>query len=122
MKLVYDNCKAIDEFSSKSSYLPVIQTKDPEMVATLVDEEGKDLAFPELEKAKELVSGLGPEAIVKKTEKKETKKPPQQLYKLSDIQVEAGQKYGYSPDETLQAAKDTASAYDNGKTEHMDVK
>ena len=28
-----------------------------------------------LEKAKELVSGLGPEAIVKKTEKKETKKP-----------------------------------------------
>ena len=103
LKLVYDNCKAIDEFSSKSSYLPVIQTKDPEMVATLVDEEGKDLAFPELEKAKELVSGLGPEAIVKKTEKKETKKPPQQLYKLSDIQVEAGQKYGYSPDETLQA-------------------
>ena len=26
------------------------------------------------------------------------------------------------PDETLQAAKDTASAYDTGKTEHMDVK
>lgn len=73
LKLVYDNCKAIDEFSSKSSYLPVIQTKDPEMVATLVDEEGKDLAFPELEKAKELVSGLGPEAIVKKTEKKKPK-------------------------------------------------
>ena len=25
------------------------------------------------------------------------------------------------PDETLQAARDTASAYDTGKTEHMDV-
>ena len=75
------------------------------MVATLVDEEGKDLAFPELEKAKELVSGsLARKPIDKrKQEKKETKKPPQQLYKLSDIQVEAGQKYGYSPDETLQA-------------------
>ena len=25
-------------------------------------------------------------------------------------------------DETVQAAKDTASAYDTGKTEHMDIK
>lgn len=101
LKLVYDNCKAIDEFDQKSSYLPVIRTK--ELVATLVDEDGKDLTFPELEKAQQLVAGLGPEAVVKKTEKKNVSKPPQQLYKLSDIQVEAGQKYGYSPDDTLSA-------------------
>lgn len=103
LKLVYDNCKAIDEFDQKFSYLPVISTKDPAFIATMIDETGKDLAFPEMEKAKQLVDSLGPEAVVKKNEKKITRKPPQQLYKLSDIQVEAGQKYGYSPDDTLSA-------------------
>ena len=102
LKLVYDNCKAIDEFSSKSSYLPVIQTKDPEMVATLVDEEGKDLAFPELEKAKELVRRLGPKPC-KENRKKEPKSLRSSCTNSQTSRWRQDRSTGYPPDETLQA-------------------
>lgn len=101
LKLVYDNCRAIDNFVKKSSYLPTIITADPIITATLIDEEGKDFAYPERKDAELFLKSLGDTAIVKKIEKKIEKKPPQQLYKLTDVQYEAGQKYGYSPEQVL---------------------
>ena len=101
LKLVYDNCKEIDNFVKKSSYLPSITTADPILNASLVDEEGKDITYEKQIEADRFLKVLGNTAVVKSMEKKETRKAPPQLYKLSDIQVEAGQKYGYSPEKTL---------------------
>ena len=103
LKLVYDNCKAIDGHIKKSSYLPVICTDNPMVTATLVDENKKDKMYGLLDDAKEFVDHLNNKAVVREVECKTVKRPPQQLYKLSDIQVEAGQKYGYSPETTLNA-------------------
>lgn len=102
LKLVYDNCEAIDNFQTKKSYLPVICTDNPALTATLIDEEKKDLTFDDQKIAQGLIDQIGDTAVVKEIEKKEQKRPPQQLYKLTNVQVEAGQKYGYSPEKTLQ--------------------
>lgn len=97
LKLVYDNCKAIENFTKKKSYLPVIQTENPDIVATLVDEEEKQWAFNERGKADQILISSGDQAILKKIIKSSKITPPPQLYNLTSIQVEAGQKYGYSP-------------------------
>ena len=103
LKLVYDNCYAIDNHIKKTSYLPVICTENPMVTATLVDENKKDKMYELLEDARRFVDQLSNKAVVREIECKTVKRPPQQLYKLSDIQVEAGQKYGYSPETTLNA-------------------
>lgn len=97
LKLVYDNCKEIEGFVKKMSYLPVIQTEKPQITASLVDEKGAELPFPDKERAAAVLNDSGDYAIVFNKEKKIKKTPAPQLYNLTDIQVEAGQKYGYSP-------------------------
>lgn len=102
LKLVFDNCEAIDNFTQKESFIPVIKTDPHEIVASAVDKEGNPLAFDKQEEAQAAIDALGDKAVIVKTEKRTTKKLPAQFYKLTDIQVEAGQKYGYSPDKTLE--------------------
>lgn len=99
LKLVYDNCREIDCFVKRMSYLPVIQTENPQVVASLVDEKGSGLSFPDREKAALILQDSGEYAEIIQKEKKSKKTPAPQLYNLTDIQVEAGQKYGYSPSE-----------------------
>ena len=101
LKLVYDNWKAIEDFQKKSSYLPTVTTKNPLLNATYLTEEGEDGIFEKKEDAERLLQSLGNKATVKKKECKLTKKAPPQLLKLSDVQYEAGQKYGYSLTKTL---------------------
>ena len=99
LKLVYDNCREIDCFVKRMSYLPVIQTENPQIVASLVDEKGSGLSFPDREKAALVLQDSGEYAEIIQKEKKIKKTPAPQLYNLTDIQVEAGQRYGYSPSE-----------------------
>lgn len=47
LKLVYDNCKAIDGFSSKTAYQPAITTDNPEVTAYMIDDEGKAAPYPD---------------------------------------------------------------------------
>ena len=101
LKLVYDNCKAIDGFTSKTSYQPAIDTDNPALSAFMVDEDGKALSFTTESEAQQILDKLTGEAKVIKFEKTKKKTQPDQLYKLTDVQVEAGAKYGFSPEKTL---------------------
>ena len=59
LKLVYDNCREIDCFTKKISYLPMIQTANPQIVASLVDEKGIELSFSDKEKADFILQDSG---------------------------------------------------------------
>lgn len=102
LKLVYDNCMAIDKFSSTTTYQPSIVIDNSNITAYMVDEENKAISFTtkqEAEKVFNLLSGIAKVEYfgtnIKKTQ-------PNQLFKLTDIQYEAGIKYGYTPDKTLE--------------------
>ena len=102
LKLVYDNCKAIDGFSSKTAYQPAITTDNPEVTAYMIDDEGKAASYPDKNDAQKIIDSLTGEAEVLSFDKTTKKTQPDQLYKLTDIQVEAGSKYGYTPEKTLE--------------------
>lgn len=102
LKLVYDNCKAIDGFSSKTAYQPAIVTENPEVTAYMIDDEGKAVSYADKNEAQKILTTLSGEAEVLSFEKIAKKTQPDQLYKLTDIQVEAGSKYGYTPEKTLE--------------------
>lgn len=102
LKLVYDNCKAIDGFSSKTAYQPAIVTENPEVAAYMIDDEGKAVSYADKNEAQKVLTTLSGEAEMLSFEKTVKKTQPDQLYKLTDIQVEAGSKYGYTPEKTLE--------------------
>lgn len=102
LKLVYDNCKAIDGFSSKTAYQPAIVTENPEVTAYMIDDEGKAVSYADKNEAQKVLTTLSGETEVLSFEKTAKKTQPDQLYKLTDIQVEAGSKYGYTPEKTLE--------------------
>ena len=102
LKLVYDNCKAIDSFTAKTSYQPGIRTESPEVEALMVDEEGKAVSFQTDKEASDVFRKLSGVATVEEFSKTKKKTNPDQLYKLTDIQYEAGKKYGYTPEKTLE--------------------
>lgn len=102
LKLVYDNCKAIDSFTVTTRYQPTIKFlhDDQEIEAFMIDDESKILAFPTKEEAEAV--NLSGTAEVVSFEKTIKKTQPSQLYKLTDIQYEAGMKHGYTPEKTLE--------------------
>ena len=100
IKLVYDNSKEIDSFNPESSFQPYI-TLSNGVSAGYIDEEENVISFSDREKASKVLEETGSSAAVKKIEEKEAKRLPPQFYKLSDVQVDAGSKYGYSPERTL---------------------
>lgn len=101
LKLVYDNCKTIDGFSSKTAYQPEIVTDNPEVTALMIDDDGKAVSFQTEAEAKKILDTLSGKAMVESFSKTPKKTQPDQLYKLTDMQVEAGKKYGYTPEKTL---------------------
>lgn len=101
LKLVYDNCKAIDEFIPHTDYGIDAEYKEG-FTGSLLDEEGKIRRFEEKEKAEEYYSRLSKTGTVTSVTKKLEKSNAPQLYNLSDLQTEAGGKYGYSPAKTLE--------------------
>lgn len=100
-KLVYDNCKAIDEFVPTTSYI-IKSDFEPGFTGSLVNESGDVVEFLKREEAenekKTFVSDTG---VVKNSETNVVKTNAPKLYNLSDLQVDAGAKYGYTPDKTL---------------------
>lgn len=111
LKLVYDNCKEIDNFVPSTNYQPCITTKDPEITAMLIGDDKKAQSFKTKKEAEDFLASLDDKAAVKSFEKKQKSTPPEQLFKLSDIQVEAGRKYGYTPSQTLEAIQSLYETY-----------
>ena len=102
MKMVYDNSMAIDNFVPKTSYLVVADYKEGFDGTYITDEDGKPVQFEKESDALRFISSIkGNKGIVKDVSKKTVKTSAPQLYKLSDLQAEAGSKYGLSPTEVL---------------------
>jgi len=99
LKLVYDNSKEIEEFVPHTDFeLHAIYKEG--FKGTYIDKDGS-VRFETEEKANKFSLDLGNKGIVKTVTKKTVKTPAPQLYKLSDIQVEAGKQFGYDPTRTL---------------------
>ncbi|WP_097005280.1 type IA DNA topoisomerase [Lacrimispora amygdalina] len=99
LKLVYDNSKEIDEFVPHTDY--ELQASYVEgFNGTYINAEG-NIRFKTEEDALNFSKTLSKNGTVKFIEKKIVKTNAPQLYKLSDIQVEAGKQYGYDPTKTL---------------------
>ena len=102
MKMVYDNSMAIDNFVPKTSYLIVADYKEGFDGTYIADEDGKPIQFEKESDALRFISTIkGNTGVVKDVSKKIVKTNAPQLYKLSDLQAEAGSKYGLSPTEVL---------------------
>ena len=99
LKIVYDNCKAIDKFIPTTSY--GIQDNYGDFTGVLVDENGAEITFETKQKADDLISKLTDTTLVIDVDKKETKTLPPSLYELSDIQIEASKKLGFTANKTL---------------------
>lgn len=100
LKLVYDNCKAIDEFTPHTDYAVDSAYADG-FAGSLIDEEGKAKRFETEEEALKFIDGLSKEAKVLSVDKKKVKTGAPLLYSLSDLQQDAGSKYRYTPEQVL---------------------
>jgi len=112
LKLVYDNCKAIEKFVPHTDFAIDCKYSDG-FSGNLVDEEidnsdpkklkyiYKSKRFETEKEADDFISKLPKNGIVKSIEnKKNTTKAPL-LYSLSALQAEADSKYHYSPTQVL---------------------
>lgn len=102
LKLIYDNCYAIDNFKEVKTYgVKSLHTEGFESVA-LNDDDNKDRIFQNQKDAEAFAAALDKQATVKSFEKKTEYKKPPKLYALSDLQVDASKApYGYTPEQTL---------------------
>ena len=116
LKLVYDNSKAIDEFVPHTDFelkAKYIEGFDGILLPSKDDEDGKNsFRFKTEKEALDFVKNLGKTGKIKNLDKKKVNTKAPQLYKLSDIQVEAGSEFGYSPSKTLEILQ---SLYENHK-------
>lgn len=106
LKLIYDNCYAIDNFKEVKTYgVKSLHTEGFESIL-LNDDDNKERVFQTEADADKLIATLDDKATVKSySVKKEYKKPPK-LYSLSDLQIDAAKApYGYTPDQTLSIAQ-----------------
>lgn len=102
MKMVYDNSMAIENFVPKTSYLVVADYQEGFDGTYITDEDGKPVQFDRESDALRFISGIrGNTGTIKDVIKEVVKTHAPQLYKLSDLQAEAGSKYGFSPTEVL---------------------
>lgn len=105
LKLVYDNSKAIDSFVPHSDYL-VKALYSEGFSGFQCDEEGNPILYGAENDAagfiKKLQNAGLTAATVRSAERKDKKTPAPQLYKLSQLQGEAGSYYNFTPDRTLE--------------------
>ena len=105
LKLVYDNSKAIDEFKPHSDYL-VKALYDQGFSGIYCDDEGNPVLYGTQAQAESFIKDLQKNevssAAVTSVDRKNKKTPPPQLYKLSQLQGEAGSYYNFAPDQTLE--------------------
>lgn len=95
LKLVYDNCMAIDNFEPSISY-------GVDAICSSGFKGAYKEDFSSLKDASEFASAQPLKILI--TEAKENKVTTEApaLYKLSDLQIEANKLYKYSPDKTLE--------------------
>lgn len=102
LRLVYLNSKAIDEFKPHSDFMAQAVYEEG-FTGIYVTEEGPVL-FDTKEKAETFIRTIqnAATAPVLNINRKSVKTAAPKLYKLSSIQGEAGSKYNYSPQKTLE--------------------
>lgn len=101
LKLVYDNCKSIEGFVPHKSYT-VNTSYAPGFEGILTGGDGKTCVFEKQAEAEAEASMVtSPYAEVVGYSSKPVRTNPPKLFNLSALQVEAGKKFGYSPDVTL---------------------
>lgn len=99
LKLVYDNSMAIANFKPSTSY--GVETQYAEgFPGSLFDGE-KIVYYEKKAEAEAVLKQLGNTARVEKLTKEKKQQAAPQLYKLSDLQIDANKQFGYSPEETL---------------------
>lgn len=102
LKLIYDNCWALDNFKEMITWGVKSSHVDGFDSTLLNDDNNKDKSFATKQEAEEFIKKLLMEATVKSYEKKTEFKKAPKLYALSDLQIDAAKApYGYTPDETL---------------------
>lgn len=99
LKLVYDNSKDINEFVPHTDYELQAVYKEG-FDGTYISSEG-NIRFKTEDEALEFGGKLSKNGNIKSMTKKVVKTNAPQLYKLSDIQVEAGKQFGFNPEKTL---------------------
>lgn len=106
LKIIYDNCNAIDNFKPVTTYGIKSQHTDGFESTLLNEDDNKDRSFAKKEDADAFAAALNMEAIVKSFEKKTSMTKAPKLYSLSDLQIDAAKApYGYTPDQTLATAQ-----------------
>ena len=104
LKLIYDNCKAIDEFVPHTGYAVSCIYKD-KIQGTYTEDDKNEFKYDNKADAEKLISLLGDKATVIKVKKSTAQTKAPKLFSLSDLQIEASSKFGYSPDKTLDIAQ-----------------
>lgn len=104
LKMIYDNCKAIDDFASAKSYAISADFAEGFSGIMINDDNDKDRTFPNKQDADAVLNILGNTADVVSYKKTHVEALPDVLYSLSDLQVDAS-KLGYTPDQTLDIAE-----------------
>ena len=104
LKLIADNCAAIDNFTPTTTYGVKSQHTEGFISTLLNEDDKKDRSFATKEEAESFIATLAMEATVMDFEKKKSYTKAPKLYALSDLQIDAA-KLGYTPDQTLAIAQ-----------------
>lgn len=100
IKMVYDRCNEIDGFVKRTYYQVAADYGD--FRGVLVDETGKAVQY---ESKDETPTDIPADGVVAGVKEEKKVSHCQKLYDLSALQTDAGRAYGYSPQETLDAAQ-----------------
>ena len=109
LKLIYDNCKAIDDFVPSKSWTIDCDYENG-MKGSLVDETGKPKSFTDNKEAQTIAKKIPRMGTVSNIDRKRKQTNAPKLYKLSDLQTEAGSLKNssgkkFTPKETLDIAQ-----------------
>lgn len=101
LKLVYDNSKAIDEFIPHSDYL--VKSVYTDGFSGYYCNQDGPILYETKKQAEDFIQSIqnAKTATVVGIQKKNVKTEAPKLYKLASIQAEAGSKYNYTPQKTL---------------------
>lgn len=98
LKLIYDNCESIDHFVPKKDYeIKVIYQENFSGVLLSEDLKSSQRFETETEAKQFVQERLMDCAVIESIDQKKETLLPDPLYKLSDLQTEAGNLYGFSP-------------------------
>lgn len=99
LKLVYDNSMAIENFKPSTSY--GVESQYTEGFTGSLLDDGKIVYYEKRSDAESVLKQLGKTARIESLVKEKKQQAAPQLYKLSDLQIDANKQFGYSPEQTL---------------------